>query len=167
MVGGNGQPTVFPADSYLQLEQDTGVWTADVFDASDTLLASVPASDVVMNGSDGNTEFEMHFRGSLTKYDMYRGGMHLTVEGSGVRAINVVSMNDYVKGVVPAEMPPLWPLEAVKAQAVAARSYAYVAPARPRLRRRAHLGKPGLRRALWCWNIHVQTWPSMRLPIRS
>jgi stage II sporulation protein D (peptidoglycan lytic transglycosylase) len=67
----------------------------------------------------------MHFRDSLKKYDLYRGNMHLVVDGSGVDAINVVSLDDYVRGVVPAEMPPLWPLEAVKAQALAARSYGY------------------------------------------
>jgi stage II sporulation protein D len=35
----------------------------------------------------------------------------------------VVGIDDYVQGVVPAEMVPSWPLEALKAQAVAARSY--------------------------------------------
>ena len=38
--------------------------------------------------------------------------------------VNVVSMNGYVKGVVPYEMPALWKPEAVRAQAVAARTYA-------------------------------------------
>jgi stage II sporulation protein D len=41
----------------------------------------------------------------------------------------VVPIDHYLKGVVPAEMPPSWPIEALKAQAVAARTYvaAYVA----------------------------------------
>lgn len=41
----------------------------------------------------------------------------------------MVSMEDYLKGVVPTEMPALWPYEALQAQAVAARTYAasYVA----------------------------------------
>jgi stage II sporulation protein D len=40
----------------------------------------------------------------------------------------VVPIDDYLKGVVPAEMPSSWPLESLKAQAVAARTYvaAYV-----------------------------------------
>jgi stage II sporulation protein D len=49
--------------------------------------------------------------------------MRLLVSGSTVEAINAISLDDYVKGVVPAEMPPLWPIEAVKAQAVASRTY--------------------------------------------
>jgi stage II sporulation protein D len=39
-------------------------------------------------------------------------------------AINEVALEDYVKGVVPSEMNPSWSFEALKAQAVAARTYA-------------------------------------------
>ena len=42
----------------------------------------------------------------------------------GVNAINAVSLEDYVAGVVSRESPSSWPLEALKAQAVAARTYA-------------------------------------------
>ncbi|MDR1736559.1 MAG: SpoIID/LytB domain-containing protein [Oscillospiraceae bacterium] len=41
-----------------------------------------------------------------------------------ITVINVVNMQDYVKGVVPYEVNPNWPIEALKAQAVTARSYA-------------------------------------------
>lgn len=40
------------------------------------------------------------------------------------RAINIVDVEDYLLSVVPSEMPASWPLEALKAQAVSARSYA-------------------------------------------
>ena len=54
----------------------------------------------------------------------YRGSMALIKwDGSG-RTINRVLVEDYVRGVVPAEMPTSWPADAVRAQAVAARSYA-------------------------------------------
>lgn len=43
-----------------------------------------------------------------------------------------VAMEEYLRGVVPAEMPPSWPLEALKAQAVAARTYATNATKWPR-----------------------------------
>lgn len=39
-------------------------------------------------------------------------------------AINEVALEDYVKGVVPSEMNPSWSFEALKAQAMAARTYA-------------------------------------------
>lgn len=49
--------------------------------------------------------------------------------------INVVALEDYLYGVVPAEMSSGWPLEALKTQAVAARTYALA-----NLGRRASLG---------------------------
>ena len=55
---------------------------------------------------------------------LYRGAIELRTEGSGVTAINVLDLDTYVRGVVAGEMPSSWPLEALKAQAVAARTYA-------------------------------------------
>jgi len=54
----------------------------------------------------------------------YRGQLALVRGTEGVAAINRVNLEQYLYGVVPAEMPTAWPIEAVKAQAVAARSYA-------------------------------------------
>ena len=54
----------------------------------------------------------------------YRGRMVLSRDGSGVLAVNHVSLEHYLYGVVPAEMPADWAAEALKAQAVVARSYA-------------------------------------------
>jgi stage II sporulation protein D len=59
-----------------------------------------------------------------TSNGRYRGALEVRVSGSGVQAINAVGLEDYVRGVVSAESPPSWPIEALKAQAVAARSYA-------------------------------------------
>lgn len=46
--------------------------------------------------------------------------------------VRVLELEEYLRGVVPAEMPALWPMEALKAQAVAARSYALWRIANPR-----------------------------------
>jgi stage II sporulation protein D len=53
----------------------------------------------------------------------YRGSLEVRASGSGLQAINVVEIEDYVRGVVSRESPSSWPIEALKAQAVAARSY--------------------------------------------
>jgi stage II sporulation protein D len=53
----------------------------------------------------------------------YRGGLRLSARGDAVRVVNVVDLESYLRGVVPAEMQASWPLEALKAQAVAARTY--------------------------------------------
>jgi peptidoglycan hydrolase-like amidase len=55
----------------------------------------------------------------------YRGGLELISFGGKVSILNLLDMEDYLLGVVPSEMPSSWHIEALKAQAVAARSYAY------------------------------------------
>jgi stage II sporulation protein D len=54
----------------------------------------------------------------------YRGSMVLSRDGGAVLVVNRLSLERYLYGVVPAEMPASWPAEALKAQAVVARSYA-------------------------------------------
>lgn len=46
------------------------------------------------------------------------------VSGNSMTVVNCVALEDYVKGVVPNEMSSSWPIEALKAQAVCARTYA-------------------------------------------
>lgn len=53
----------------------------------------------------------------------YRDAVTLRLYGSSARTTNVVKMESYLRGVVPAEMPTSWHAQAVRAQAVAARSY--------------------------------------------
>jgi len=57
----------------------------------------------------------------------YRGALRAATPTPGATyrdTVNVLSMDDYVKGVVPSEMPASWDPQAVEAQAVAARTYA-------------------------------------------
>ena len=55
----------------------------------------------------------------------YRGALELRgAQFGGLNVINAVLLEDYVRGVVPVESPSSWPAEALKAQAVAARTYA-------------------------------------------
>jgi stage II sporulation protein D len=54
----------------------------------------------------------------------YRGNVQLQRVNGKLQVVNVVGIDPYIRGVVSEEVPDDWPLEAVKAQAVAARSYA-------------------------------------------
>jgi stage II sporulation protein D len=54
----------------------------------------------------------------------YHGSLEVRPSSSGLNAVNAVDLENYVRGVVPGESPASWPIEALKAQAVAARSYA-------------------------------------------
>jgi stage II sporulation protein D len=49
--------------------------------------------------------------------------VYLKLEGKNVLAINKVPLEEYLQGVVPAEMDPTWPEEALKAQAVVSRTF--------------------------------------------
>lgn len=55
----------------------------------------------------------------------YYGGFEYTRNAGNITVCNVVSMQDYVKGVLPYEMSASWPQEALRAQAMCARTYAY------------------------------------------
>ena len=54
----------------------------------------------------------------------YRGALELRHRGAGLTAVNIVPVDDYLLSVVPEEMPTDWPAEALKAQSIAARSFA-------------------------------------------
>ena len=54
----------------------------------------------------------------------YRGTVEVAAVKRTVRVVNTVGLEAYLLGVVPGEVPRTWPVEALKAQAVAARSYA-------------------------------------------
>ncbi|HWK28820.1 MAG TPA: SpoIID/LytB domain-containing protein [Solirubrobacter sp.] len=62
---------------------------------------------------------------ALTGQGRYRGVLEFAPTVlKGVSVVNSVKLDDYLRGVVPAESPASWPVEALKAQAIAARTYA-------------------------------------------
>jgi stage II sporulation protein D len=67
----------------------------------------------------------------------YRGRLHAAAPAPGSPArdtVNRLRLEDYLRGVVPLEMPALWSPAAVQAQSVAARTYAAYERAHPRAR---------------------------------
>ena len=68
----------------------------------------------------GNENPETWFRGYT-----YNGGFqYARREGALLSVTHFVSVEDYIKGILPYEMNNTWPLEALKAQAMCARTYA-------------------------------------------
>ncbi len=57
----------------------------------------------------------------------YRGTIEVALIGDSLAVINELPIEDYLYGVLPSEMPSYYPLEALKAQAICARGYAYKA----------------------------------------
>jgi stage II sporulation protein D len=102
--------TVTWVGSSFQLTSGTGVWTASqpvVFQPTSGLLVLVNRSGI-LNAADAP----------------YRGDLTVAHQSSGLCAIDTLPVESYLRGVVPLEMSSSWPLEALKAQAVAARTYA-------------------------------------------
>ncbi len=56
----------------------------------------------------------------------YGGRLELVETGEGLVMVNELYLEDYLKKVIPSEMPPSYEQEALKAQAVCARTYAYM-----------------------------------------
>ncbi|MEB3317430.1 MAG: SpoIID/LytB domain-containing protein [Cyanobacteriota bacterium] len=60
----------------------------------------------------------------VLKQRRYRGLLLLRPQGEGVQAINRLPLESYLLGVIGSEMPQSWPLAALRAQAIASRTYA-------------------------------------------
>ena len=70
-------------------------------------------------GDDGRTGIRFEKNGGL-----YPGDLRLTISGGALYPVCTMNVEDYLLGVVPYEMSEYFPLEALKAQAVCARTYA-------------------------------------------
>ena len=75
---------------------------------------------VVKPGLDNSVKAVTYYKG-IKYYGSFR---YERLKGENITVVSLVDIDDYVRGVIPYEMSPSWPLEALKAQAVAARSYA-------------------------------------------
>jgi len=84
------------------------------------VLANLPRRMLRVEKVDGQ-DIAMSIEGR-----MHRGVYEFAVnEARRIVVIGIMDADDYLKGVVPREMPASWPLEALKAQAVVARTYAH------------------------------------------
>jgi len=86
------------------------------------LMPAVPGARFVPQ--DSATVFQLDYKGDA--FDTYRGVIEIvSATNGGIYTINHIYLEDYLRGVVPSEMSANWNEEALKAQAIAARNYAY------------------------------------------
>jgi stage II sporulation protein D len=104
---------------------------ATVTDASGTTVQLDPGTiavvkaDLAINGTQLTSPLTVRSTQPLgVATTPYRGRLVVSSDGKALQVVDVVGLESYVKGVVAAEMPSGWPGEALKAQAVASRSYA-------------------------------------------
>jgi len=116
----------FPADARLRLypsASSTVSWRALVETTDGQLFYDGPvAPDFRVAGTTEATTIQLFSKPST--YDLYRGTLRVIVSGATVDVVNELPLEAYLRGVVPAEMPTSWPLEARIAQTIVARSYA-------------------------------------------
>ena len=107
-----------------------------VIGAEVTIIPLNPGRGVVMSAE-----------GGWGRRGFYPGPVRVEAAPSGLRVVEVVDLETYVAGVVASEMPSDFPLEAMKAQAIAARTYALY-----------HLGSHETEGADLCGSVHCQAY---------
>jgi len=128
----DGIDATFPKDARLEVrpkavKTTSGLrfdWTVRITAPDGAVLRAAPITTFRVRGVSTTTVFQVASRPS--SYDMYRGRLRvgLPITSTATSVTDELTLERYLRGVVPAEMPSTWPAEALKAQSIAARSYA-------------------------------------------
>ena len=129
----DGIAKTFPIDAKLRVTPTTTTtssgtkttWRIRVTAPTGAILhdGTKPATFVI-RGATGSSRLQLYSKPGT--YDRYRGILRVRTSSvtPTVTVVNELALDVYLRGVVPVEMPSTWPTEALKAQAIAARSYA-------------------------------------------
>ncbi len=137
-----------PDIQQLEVHSDQTIWVTDEHDQAwsyrPVLRIKVRGHALILNGkpvvSDqlklraGNHDLKLWLNGNAKRTVLHTGDdkgalqisglIQIVRRGKGLLLVNHVDLEEYVKGVVPAEINPAWHSEMLKVQAVAARTYA-------------------------------------------
>lgn len=137
-------PAYVSGSYYVRLSGYSSAATAEAarqsMGVSGTAVAAGTTGTLVKNTDTGGSVFEFDMQGLYNLgiqpsgqgskattwfkgYRYYGGFEYARITGGNLNVMNVVNLEDYVKGVIPYEMSAGWPTEALKAQAVCARTY--------------------------------------------
>lgn len=91
-----------------------------------TVEAQAWGGRIVISGRDTGERLEIWHPSNrfVLNGESYPGRLVLRSSDSGLTAVNELELETYLEGVLPHEMSPKWPLEALKAQAVISRTFA-------------------------------------------
>ncbi|MBO7393757.1 MAG: SpoIID/LytB domain-containing protein [Abditibacteriota bacterium] len=99
---------------------------------TDTYRFTVKGGGIIVNGTEcsGPVTVQPPTKEDFLRLDLskgqehiYRGALEVSKNGNLLRVVNVVNIEEYLLGVLPCEMSTGYPVEALKAQAVAARTW--------------------------------------------
>ena len=111
----------------VQSSNDGNTWNTNP-----TITGCDPAWSKPLNGSvtfDGGGITDLVRGGAIVPY---RGNLRAAFTGTRIYVVNVVPIDQYLRSVVPSEMPSSWAPAALQSQAVAARTYAAYGMAHPK-----------------------------------
>src|SRR4051812_16318196 len=122
----DGIAKTFPADALLRIWRDvegtTGVWKLRVTSPTGAQLELRRfTATLIIRPATSSSTLQLYSKPGTN--DRYRGVLKVLI-GSTASVVDSVTLEQYLRGVVPMEMPSSWPAEALKAQAISARSYA-------------------------------------------
>lgn len=127
-----GVGKTFPADAALRVWRttttlgrvSTTTWRIRVTAADGTTVLhdALASGTVTLRPLEATGHLQLFSKPSI--FDTYRGWIQLRLGASSLSVVNRLGLDEYLRGVVPAEMPAAWPLEALRAQTITARSYA-------------------------------------------
>jgi SpoIID/LytB domain protein len=121
----DGLAGTFPADARLTVAPTAvgaTTWNVKVLSATGaTLATSTTLTNLYVRPASASSVIEITSKAA--PWNRYRGYLRIKMTTT-VLAIDFVGVDAYLGGVVPVEMPSTWPVEALKVQAIASRSYA-------------------------------------------
>ncbi|MCL2050220.1 MAG: SpoIID/LytB domain-containing protein [Lachnospiraceae bacterium] len=99
------------------------------FEAGETLVFDLESEllndgSVIITPKAGTGRITLHSLNRSQGIPAYRGSIEISKTADGLSLVNEVLLEEYLYSVVPSEMPASYPLEALKAQAICARTYA-------------------------------------------
>lgn len=111
----------FPQGACARFRSDSDSAHVDVVAADGTTLHEGRAGDTFVEPAEEDTLLEVPARGTR---DLFRGSLRVLTSKGRARVVDHVTVGDYLRGVLPVEMGPSRPGAALRAQAIASRSYA-------------------------------------------
>ena len=132
----HGRLTIFSSENKVQISNDDFDITVGENERVDVRNTSGATTITLENGKTFKTKNPLNFnakgeyltlspvRKGHTSSPRYRGVITIIPRGSNLRVINILDIEKYLLQVVPSEMPKSFGVEALKVQAIAARTYA-------------------------------------------
>ena len=120
----DGIKGTFPIGARAEIWRSGNGYAIQVNSATGVLLLKTSSNVADLRFRSGGDPGRLQLDSKPSSDDTYRATLRIVATSDGTIVVNELGLDLYLRGVVPAEMPATWPAEALKAQAIAARSYA-------------------------------------------